>query len=111
PFRLDEGADLDAGQAGVAERLDQPQLLLDLEVGRFVLQPVARADFVEDDALGQARHRYSRGRTLPRTQSAIDFVVAPGVKISATPSFFNSGMSASGMMPPPKRTTSFTPCA
>lgn len=36
------------------------------------------------------------------TQSTIDVVVAPGVKISATPSSFSGGMSASGMMPPPK---------
>src|SRR3989454_69193 len=51
-----------------------------------------------------------RGRTLSRTHSAIDRVVAPGVKISFTPSFFNSGMSGSGMIPPPKTTTSSIPC-
>ena len=44
--------------------------------------------------------------TFARTHSTIDWVVAPGVKIFATPSCSSSGMSASGMMPPPKTTMS-----
>ena len=41
-----------------------------------------------------------------RTQSTISVVVAPGVKTLATPIFSSSGMSPSGMIPPPKTTMS-----
>ncbi len=46
--------------------------------------------------------RLGRLTTWVLTQSTIDCVVAPGVKISATPFSFSGAMSASGMMPPPK---------
>ena len=39
----------------------------------------------------------------------MEFSVAPGVKSSATPISLSFGMSASGMMPPPKTTTSPRP--
>ncbi len=45
---------------------------------------------------------YAATRTFAFTQSTMDAVVAPGVKISATPFSFSGAMSASGMMPPPK---------
>src|SRR5262249_36863648 len=43
---------------------------------------------------------YSRP-TAPLTKSTISSVGAPGVKTSATPSFFSSGMSSAGIVPPP----------
>ena len=43
---------------------------------------------------------------MARTHSTIDMVVAPGVKTLATPMRGQRGMSSSGMMPPPKTTTS-----
>ena len=59
-----------------------------------------------DGALGPQRVRRP---TWPRTQSTISVMVAPGVKTSATPSLLSSGMSSSGMMPPPKTTMSSAP--
>ncbi len=44
--------------------------------------------------------------TFARTHSTIDAVVAPGVNTLATPICSSSGMSPSGMMPPPKTTMS-----
>ena len=42
--------------------------------------------------------------------SMISSVPAPGVKTSATPSRFSSGMSSAGMVPPTVTRTSSTPC-
>src|SRR5207237_1252417 len=70
---------------------------------RHALYHVEGPDLVESD------HQLL-GCTFSRTHSAIDLVVAPGVKISRTPSFFSSGMSESGMIPPPKTITSSAPC-
>lgn len=50
---------------------------------------------------GRIRGRYDACRTCPFTQATISVVVAPGVKISATPFSFSGAMSASGMIPPP----------
>jgi hypothetical protein len=44
-------------------------------------------------------------------KSMISLVEAPGVKTSATPSFFSSGMSSAGIVPPTVRTTSSAPCS
>src|SRR5207248_10637195 len=106
PVGPHEGADLDPLQARAGKRRDQPQLVIGPKLRRLVLQPVAGAHLVERD---HGRAHQPRGRTLSRTHSAIDRVVAPGVKISRTPSFFSSGMSGSGMMPPPKTITSPAP--
>ena len=43
------------------------------------------------------------------TNSTISSVGAPGVKTSATPSFFSSGMSSAGIVPPTVTTTSSAP--
>src|SRR5262249_52725217 len=53
---------------------------------------------------------YSRP-TAPLTKSTISSVGAPGVKTSATPSFFSSGMSSAGIVPPTVTTTSPAPCS
>src|SRR3712207_7763474 len=45
--------------------------------------------------------------TLFRSSS----VGAPGVKTSATPSFFSSGMSSAGIVPPTVTTISSAPCS
>jgi hypothetical protein len=45
------------------------------------------------------------------THPAISWVDAPGLKIFATPSRASSGMSSSGMIPPPKTNTSPAPRA
>ncbi len=47
--------------------------------------------------------------TLLCTQSTTSDVGVPGVNISATPIAFNSSMSDSGMIPPPKTTMSDAP--
>src|SRR5262249_14186777 len=69
PARADERADLDRAEAGVGERVDEHDLLVGGDEARFVLQPVARADLVDGDPRGVARHRCpplgGRLRALP----------------------------------------------
>ena len=64
-------------------------------------QPAARSTGQSHADANPRRTRRSRCRTFARTHSTIDAVVAPGVKISATPFSFSGAMSASGMIPPP----------
>ena len=58
---------------------------------------------------GHVRGDVLYGFFTPRTQATIDMVVAPGVNTFATPSCSSWGMSSSGMIPPPKTTTSSAP--
>ena len=51
PARRDEARDLDALEPGGDQRLDQAQLAHGADRGRLVLQPVARADLVDRDAI------------------------------------------------------------
>ena len=51
------------------------------------------------------------GRRRSRMNSTMSSVPAPGVKTSATPSFFSSGMSSAGIVPPTVTRTSSTPCS
>ena len=50
-----------------------------------------------------------RPLTALSTNSTISSVAHPGVKTSATPSFFSSGMSSAGIVPPTVTTTSSAP--
>src|SRR5262249_33184985 len=54
PLRVHERADLDVGQPGVAERVDEGDLRVGRDHARLVLQPVARADLVDRDLARQA---------------------------------------------------------
>ena len=49
--------------------------------------------------------------TLLRMKSTMSAVGEPGVKTSATPSFFSSGTSSAGIVPPTVTSTSSAPCA
>ena len=61
----------------------------------------------------EARHAHHAtfGRKYASTQSTISFVLAPGVKIFATPICSSLGRSSFGTMPPPNTTTSPAPRA
>src|SRR5262249_48492816 len=107
PVRPHEAAHLDARKACRRQGRDEPHLVVDREPRRFVLQPVAGADFVERHA--RRIHGQLRALTFARTHSAIDRVGAPGWKTSSPPIPWEGPMSESGMIPPPKTTTSWAP--
>ncbi len=51
-----EGTDLDDGEAGIDEAVQQDQFLLGGEQGFLVLQAVPQADLAEGDGRGQFHH-------------------------------------------------------
>src|SRR5207248_4571160 len=89
------------GDRGLDGHLPDPAVLNDPRGGR------ARRGAVVEPARGGRGGARRRGAvagpaqpTASRMKSMICWVVAPGVKISATPSFLSSGMSSAGMVPP-----------
>src|SRR5262249_53308973 len=103
PGRHERGR-LDALHARVHHRVNQPHLVVAREELRLVLQPIARADLV-DERLHALAGMFCR---IHATMSCVD---EPGVKISDTPCSLSLGMSSSGMMPPPNTRMSFACCS
>jgi hypothetical protein len=62
PLRRDEARDLDAREPRIEQRAHQALLAVERDHHALVLQPVARADLDDADAVGLERERIVRGR-------------------------------------------------
>lgn len=60
PFRMDEGPNLNAAQAGKFKRLDEAQLLVQREDARFVLKPVAQELILDHNFAQHVAHPIGR---------------------------------------------------
>ena len=83
---MDEAGRLDHPQAGVGQPADELGLDLDGQGGLLVLQPVAGADLVDRDALGQARLGHLLGRTHPSFYTPAAVTIASVMNPASRPS-------------------------
>src|SRR5215468_5727019 len=68
---MDEAGDLDLVEAGFRQRIDQSDLAFGRQEGALDLQPVARPDLADDDALG---NRHLRPVLMPRSGVSSDCI-------------------------------------